>query len=132
VQSDLIIEVRSPKATGINDRKMHCEISVSQQNTVFQAYTKPRQYFTKSSIHPQQYENAHLNSRGGLSIFGAGEEIRTLDIHLGKVALYQLSYSRTVFLVLPSQLSRDCTTFTSSCLSSFDPAFVPCSQIFEK
>jgi hypothetical protein len=25
---------------------------------------------------------------------GAGEEIRTLDIHLGKVALYQLSYSR--------------------------------------
>ena len=28
---------------------------------------------------------------------GAGEEIRTLDIHLGKVALYQLSYSRTVF-----------------------------------
>ena len=27
---------------------------------------------------------------------GAGEEIRTLDIHLGKVALYQLSYSRTV------------------------------------
>jgi hypothetical protein len=26
--------------------------------------------------------------------FGAGEEIRTLDIHLGKVALYQLSYSR--------------------------------------
>jgi hypothetical protein len=27
-------------------------------------------------------------------MFGAGEEIRTLDIHLGKVALYQLSYSR--------------------------------------
>jgi hypothetical protein len=29
-------------------------------------------------------------------LFGAGEEIRTLDIHLGKVALYQLSYSRIV------------------------------------
>jgi hypothetical protein len=26
---------------------------------------------------------------------GAGEEARTLDLNLGKVALYQLSYSRT-------------------------------------
>ena len=26
--------------------------------------------------------------------FGAGEESRTLDLNLGKVALYQLSYSR--------------------------------------
>lgn len=26
---------------------------------------------------------------------GAGEEIRTLDSHLGKVVLYQLSYART-------------------------------------
>jgi hypothetical protein len=26
--------------------------------------------------------------------YGAGEEIRTLDIYLGKVTLYQLSYSR--------------------------------------
>jgi hypothetical protein len=25
---------------------------------------------------------------------GAGEGIRTLDIHLGKVVLYQLSYAR--------------------------------------
>ena len=29
--------------------------------------------------------------------FGAGEESRTLDLNLGKVALYQLSYSRVVF-----------------------------------
>ena len=28
--------------------------------------------------------------------FGAGDEIRTRDIHLGKVMLYQLSYSRRV------------------------------------
>ena len=28
--------------------------------------------------------------------FGAGEESRTLDLNLGKVALYQLSYSRFV------------------------------------
>ena len=27
-------------------------------------------------------------------IFGAGEEARTLDLYLGKVSLYQLSYSR--------------------------------------
>jgi hypothetical protein len=27
-------------------------------------------------------------------LFGAGEESRTLDLNLGKVALYQLSYSR--------------------------------------
>lgn len=28
------------------------------------------------------------------AIFGAGKEIRTLDPNLGKVMLYQLSYSR--------------------------------------
>ena len=28
------------------------------------------------------------------SLYGAGEESRTLDLNLGKVALYQLSYSR--------------------------------------
>jgi hypothetical protein len=28
------------------------------------------------------------------SKFGAGEESRTLDLYLGKVSLYQLSYSR--------------------------------------
>ncbi len=28
------------------------------------------------------------------SMYGAGKESRTLDLNLGKVALYQLSYSR--------------------------------------
>ena len=28
---------------------------------------------------------------------GAGEEARTLDLNLGKVALYQLSYSRFLY-----------------------------------
>ena len=28
------------------------------------------------------------------SVFGAGNEVRTRDLNLGKVALYQLSYSR--------------------------------------
>ncbi len=32
--------------------------------------------------------------------FGAGEESRTLDLNLGKVALYQLSYSRVSSLEL--------------------------------
>jgi hypothetical protein len=31
----------------------------------------------------------------GLEIYGAGDGIRTRDINLGKVALYQLSYSRS-------------------------------------
>ena len=30
----------------------------------------------------------------GRSIIGAGNETRTRDLNLGKVALYQLSYSR--------------------------------------
>ena len=29
-------------------------------------------------------------------IFGAGKEARTLDLYLGKVSLYQLSYSRII------------------------------------
>ncbi|SPE35982.1 hypothetical protein SBA6_500037 [Candidatus Sulfopaludibacter sp. SbA6] len=40
--------------------------------------------------------------RGGTQNYGAGDRIRTGDIDLGKVALYQLSYSRpaenTIFL----------------------------------
>jgi hypothetical protein len=38
-----------------------------------------------------------LNKKGKLRFphqSGAGEESRTLDLNLGKVALYQLSYSR--------------------------------------
>ena len=30
---------------------------------------------------------------------GAGEEARTLDLYLGKVSLYQLSYSRMLIFV---------------------------------
>ena len=37
---------------------------------------------------------------------GAGEESRTLDLNLGKVALYQLSYSRIEQLAF-STLSSD-------------------------
>ena len=41
----------------------------------------------------QQGKKIFLNS-------GAGEESRTLDLNLGKVALYQLSYSRLGVLLL--------------------------------
>ena len=49
-----------------------------------------------------------LNTRREI---GAGNEIRTRDIHLGKVVLYQLSYSRSMMeLVLPQQ--RMCIVLT--------------------
>jgi hypothetical protein len=35
----------------------------------------------------------------GLFEIGAGNEIRTRDLNLGKVALYQLSYSRVECLI---------------------------------
>jgi hypothetical protein len=34
------------------------------------------------------------------SLFGAGNEARTRDLNLGKVALYQLSYSRVASLAV--------------------------------
>ena len=42
------------------------------------------------------YSMRITNRKRGLNLlkFGAGEESRTLDLNLGKVALYQLSYSR--------------------------------------
>jgi hypothetical protein len=43
----------------------------------------------------------HINTRRLASLkSGAGEESRTLDLNLGKVALYQLSYSRIGVLLL--------------------------------
>ena len=45
--------------------------------------------------------------------FGAGEESRTLDLNLGKVALYQLSYSRVVFQ--PALLFLQALGKTSAC-----------------
>ncbi|EGO82988.1 hypothetical protein XFEB_00124 [Xylella fastidiosa EB92.1] len=35
-----------------------------------------------------------------IDCIGAGNEARTRDLNLGKVALYQLSYSRTLHVVL--------------------------------
>jgi hypothetical protein len=39
-------------------------------------------------------------------VFGAGNEIRTRDLNLGKVALYQLSYSRIYSLRLYNEKTR--------------------------
>ena len=41
----------------------------------------------------RKHRNRNMKNRGGVRN-GAGNEARTRDLHLGKVALYQLSYSR--------------------------------------
>jgi hypothetical protein len=42
-----------------------------------------------------EMEKADESQSVGLMLNGAGDGIRTRDINLGKVALYQLSYSRS-------------------------------------
>lgn len=42
---------------------------------------------------PRHHHTTRAAPKGGLDV-GAGDEIRTRDIYLGKVVLYQLSYSR--------------------------------------
>jgi hypothetical protein len=42
----------------------------------------------------QRESKSENEDRGRVQKNGASEEIRTLDINLGKVALYQLSYTR--------------------------------------
>ena len=51
----------------------------------------------------------------GFRLNGAGEETRTLDVHLGKVVLYQLSYAR---------VKRDRSRLNPGSVNSFlpDPA----------
>jgi hypothetical protein len=48
---------------------------------------------------------------------GAGDGIRTRDINLGKVALYQLSYSRAGYFDIVSRGSAGCQFTQSSCLN---------------
>ena len=45
--------------------------------------------------------------RGRVQKNGASEEIRTLDINLGKVALYQLSYTRIQRVVIAKNTVKD-------------------------
>ena len=41
-------------------------------------------------------ENKKPLTMQGLYVFGAGNQVRTGDLYLGKVPLYQLSYSRFI------------------------------------
>ena len=43
-----------------------------------------------------------LSTIDSIYLTGAGEEVRTLDIYLGKVMLYQLSYARILILTVLS------------------------------
>ena len=45
--------------------------------------------------------------RGRVQKNGASEEIRTLDINLGKVALYQLSYTRVQRDLIAKNTEKD-------------------------
>ena len=45
--------------------------------------------------------------RGRVQKNGASEEIRTLDINLGKVALYQLSYTRIQRTFIAKNTEKD-------------------------
>ena len=45
--------------------------------------------------------------RGRVQKNGASEEIRTLDINLGKVALYQLSYTRIQGVLIAKNTEKD-------------------------
>ena len=50
----------------------------------------------------------HINTGRRTSLnSGAGEESRTLDLNLGKVALYQLSYSRLGVFLLHRTISLE-------------------------
>jgi hypothetical protein len=49
-------------------------------------------------VKPRILDNKKGSTRLPFFEFGAGEESRTLDLNLGKVALYQLSYSRVLLV----------------------------------
>lgn len=51
-----------------------------------------RRYVYYTSVHVKRGKRQRFPLE-----FGAGNESRTRDLNLGKVALYQLSYSRIVF-----------------------------------
>ena len=63
---------------------------------------------------------------GGIVYIGAGDGIRTRDINLGKVALYQLSYSRSLVLLYCRSTGPRCQLKQSSCLNHD-----PCNFLFQ-
>ena len=63
---------------------------------------KVLQTFALPLGHGTEYETR--NAEGVPYFFGAGDEARTRYLHLGKVALYQMSYTRMWFFVPKNQL----------------------------
>jgi hypothetical protein len=71
---------------------------------------------------PEQELVTHFSSGEHRKVIGAGNEARTRDLNLGKVALYQLSYSRTgkggilSGLISKSRRRRGCSQATMALL----------------
>ncbi len=55
----------------------------------------------------QKESKSENENRGKVQKNGASEEIRTLDINLGKVALYQLSYTRIQTFFIAKNTEKD-------------------------
>ena len=55
----------------------------------------------------QRESKSENEDRGRVQKNGASEEIRTLDINLGKVALYQLSYTRVQGDLIAKNTEKD-------------------------
>ena len=55
----------------------------------------------------QRESKSENEDRGRVQKNGASEEIRTLDINLGKVALYQLSYTRVQADLIAKYTEKD-------------------------
>ena len=55
----------------------------------------------------QRKSKSENEDRGRVQKNGASEEIRTLDINLGKVALYQLSYTRVQRDLIAKNTEKD-------------------------
>lgn len=72
--------------------------------------------------------NDESRSPGGKRLcreFGADDQVRTGDLNLGKVALYQLSYIRVCWLLSHALLLKRCKyTYTKICPASYAAGFL--------
>ncbi len=89
---DLCRLLRSAQSeTGAGEESRTLDLNLGKVALYQLSYSRTEQYHLLS--HPEIKKEA-LFDFGFLRNPGAGEESRTLDLNLGKVALYQLSYSR--------------------------------------
>ena len=72
-------------------RPLHNRFAIAPKADCSDAVKAKRQIFYSRTVSPS-------NKKGSVAspLLGAGDESRTRDLNLGKVALYQLSYSRIV------------------------------------